>query len=236
MPLTDVLCLANSFKHGGGCVAGIRLDTEAWVRPVTDTGDGTLPNPQCWLDNGRQAAPLDVVQMDLERPAPRRHQPENWIVGSGQWTLIGTHAVGSAMGMLERVRLRDGALFGTETDRVADSSIASQGVTSSLELIRVEGFTLHAAQSPFDGKTKVRGTFRHGGVSYDLSVTDKVVLPREAQTLGTRSSDSDWYLTVSLAEPFHGNCFKVIAAAIEVPAGTAPKRKKRRLKSQFPTV
>lgn len=53
MPAVDVLCLAFSMKHGGRCVAGVRLDSGDWVRPVSAAEDGTLMPAACLLDVGR---------------------------------------------------------------------------------------------------------------------------------------------------------------------------------------
>ena len=78
MTKADILCLANSWKSGGRCVAGIRMDDGSWIRPVSDTDDGELTPSQCTLDNQRQARPLDIVRLYLKEPAPRPHQPENW--------------------------------------------------------------------------------------------------------------------------------------------------------------
>ena len=48
------VCLANSFKEGGRCLAGIELDTDGnllminghpkWIRPVCNTDHGEVPN------------------------------------------------------------------------------------------------------------------------------------------------------------------------------------------------
>lgn len=47
MPVTDLLCLAYSRKYSARCVAGIRLDTLEWVRPVSATDHGALSAGAC---------------------------------------------------------------------------------------------------------------------------------------------------------------------------------------------
>ena len=50
---TKFICLANSFKEGGRCIAGIELDANnipviidnrpKWIRPVCNTEHGEVP-------------------------------------------------------------------------------------------------------------------------------------------------------------------------------------------------
>jgi hypothetical protein len=42
LPTVEIVCLANSRKAGGRCIAGVRTDTGAWVRPVSSGREGTL--------------------------------------------------------------------------------------------------------------------------------------------------------------------------------------------------
>ena len=88
MPAVEMLCLANSWKHGGRCVAGI-LDDGSWIRPVSAAGDGGLEASVCRLDSGRAVDALDVVEIALAEPSPLPHQPENWTVADETWKLVG---------------------------------------------------------------------------------------------------------------------------------------------------
>ena len=88
MPAVEMLCLANSWKHGGRCVAGI-LDDGSWIRPVSAAGDGGLEASACRLDSGRAVDALDVVEIALAEPSPLPHQPENWTVADETWKLVG---------------------------------------------------------------------------------------------------------------------------------------------------
>jgi len=59
MPILRLVCLANSRKLGGRCVACLRLVGGGWVRPVSSFSDGTLCPAQYSLD-------LDQVQLNWE--------------------------------------------------------------------------------------------------------------------------------------------------------------------------
>jgi hypothetical protein len=88
MPLMDLICLANSNKMGGRCIAGLRTDGRGWVRPVaSETDHGQLHLRHFKLDDGTEPKTLDVIRLDLARAAPAPGQPENWIIGAASWTL-----------------------------------------------------------------------------------------------------------------------------------------------------
>src|SRR5438477_9111006 len=88
MPLVDLICLANSNKMGGRCIAGLRTDGGGWVRPIaSETEHGQLYFRHFKLDDGSEPKVLDVIRVDLARAAPAPGQPENWIIGPAPWAL-----------------------------------------------------------------------------------------------------------------------------------------------------
>src|ERR1700674_1986707 len=88
MPLVDLICLANSNKMGGRCIAGLRTDGKGWVRPVApDPDHGQLFLRNFKLDDETEPRALDIIRVDLARAAPAPGQPENWIIGVAPWTL-----------------------------------------------------------------------------------------------------------------------------------------------------
>lgn len=207
----DILCLANAWKKSGRCIAGIRMDEGSWVRPVSDTEHGELTDGQCTMDVGRQIAPLDVVRVYLEAPAPRPHQPEDWLISGRQWRLQHHLSLREAKKILKKAHeLHEDGIFGTATDRVPLSRMNSQPgrrLGSSLTVVR-------ATTPEFTWGKKwqqKRAVFGHAGVTYDLAMTFEDRPP-------VGQSTSKWYFTISLGEPFGGSCYKLVAGAIEVPS------------------
>lgn len=216
MPEVEMLCLANSWKHGHRCVAGVLLDHESWIRPVSDTEDGSLSESACQLDTGCAARPLDIVRLGVREPRPRPHQPENWIVTDDQWTLRGSRTMPEVGTILDSVAVEGPDLFGTTSNRVAWAQIQDSELRASLAL--VEAVAPEFLWSPWN-PTQRRAKFSLGGVSYDLPITFEFEFP--APGTRTHRSQASWYFTISLGEPFaqQGNdCFKLIAGAIEIPA------------------
>ncbi len=80
--MTRLICLANSRRDGGRCVAGIDVDTGLWVRPLPPRG-GAIPEEKTLL-GGRLFTPLDILELDLDPPAFTTHfqcenrQMQNW--------------------------------------------------------------------------------------------------------------------------------------------------------------
>ena len=209
-----MLCLANSWKYGGRCVAGVRKDG-SWIRPVSDTEDGSLTASNCVLDTGRQVRPLDVVRLSVLREEKRPHQPENWVIADEPWELLRGRTAPEVSDFLDSVAIGGPELFGTTTRSVTWEQIERSEVTDSLALVRAECPRFHWSSS---SPTQRRASFELGEASYDLPVTFEFELP--AQGEASHHSQSSWYFTISLGEPYarQGNdCFKLIAGAIEIP-------------------
>ncbi|HVC31522.1 MAG TPA: hypothetical protein VND24_10070, partial [Steroidobacteraceae bacterium] len=88
MPEIELICLANSRKLVGRCVAGLRTDGGGWVRPVRDSLDGMLFPQDYDLGDRQEAALLDVIRVPVSAPRPEFHQPENWLHTAGRWELV----------------------------------------------------------------------------------------------------------------------------------------------------
>ena len=214
MSEVEMLCLANSRKHGGRCVAGLTKDG-SWIRPVTATEDGALAAHMCILDVGRAVHPLDVVRLRVEQRAPRPHQPENCIVTDEPWKLLRERNLLEVEGFLDGVATGEPKLFGTTTNKVDWTHIQENGTPSSLALVKAAGPIF--SWSPFSPAQR-RARFEHCGFSYDLPITFDFELPRVGEAHHRSASNS--YFTISLGEPFASrghDCFKLIAGALEVP-------------------
>lgn len=87
-----IICLANSWKLGGRCIAGINLDTGKWVRPVCDSlypEDGRVPE-SVRLIEGREPGLLDILEIPLaDSGNDFGFECENLSVLPGQWKCLG---------------------------------------------------------------------------------------------------------------------------------------------------
>lgn len=219
MPVLRLLCLANSRKLGGQCIAGLRLDGRGWIRPVSNFPDGTLYPSNYRLNDGSTPQLLDIIEVGLEGPRPAQHQSENWLIDGTRWRLVRRPASRQEADMMWSHVTQGPALFGNCEDRVAEGA----NVSHSLTIVRVQN--LRWRITSYGEKRKTRALFRLRGALYDLAITDNTI-EQGLRNLeeGIHPIDSapgftpnqEVLLTISLGEPFEGNCYKLIAAIIRL--------------------
>src|SRR6266851_9864030 len=88
MPLFDIICLANSTKLSGRCIAGMRTDGEGWMRPIAPGPNGELHDGQYTFADVTEPALLDIVRIEVTERRPSAYQPENWLLGGRIWELV----------------------------------------------------------------------------------------------------------------------------------------------------
>jgi hypothetical protein len=87
---TNTICLANSRKIAGRCVAGKEIAGSkfgAWVRPVSGRPAGELSEEERRFQNGQDPRLLDVITIPMIEPRPYGFQTENHLIDDGYyWT------------------------------------------------------------------------------------------------------------------------------------------------------
>lgn len=209
----ELLCLASSFKPGGRCIAGIDLATGEWVRPVSPTCGGTIPDSVFHLqDADRAVRPLDQVTIGLDEPRPEPEQPENWLIGDAPWKLTDVWTIDEATDVLDDLTTEEDVLFGTSGRGLDVSDIPAGGVSESLLIAEVMDpvFYVNRRQS---GSKQLRSIFTLGSECYDVPVTDLepwAAAIRDADQRQVRAGR--WRFTMSLSLRFNDVCYKLIAA------------------------
>lgn len=204
-----IVVFANSVKHGKHCVAGKDVQTKQWIRPVGDSAGAELDHNQCACVNpyGKYTVkPLQKVDIDLSAHSPLENQPENFLVGSGEWTQrykIEPHEVAHYLDTPD-------TLWGTG-NRVDFSQIENGtiNIEQSLYLVKVVDLEIYK-----NTDNKRRASFLYNGNNYDLAVTD----PNFENHVQNPQHQS--VLCVSLGEkydPAGGEnyfCYKIVATII----------------------
>jgi hypothetical protein len=225
-----LVCLANSRKLNGRCVAGRQIDAEnpgPWIRPVSSREHQEVSEYERHYEDGRDPQVLDILEVTLQRPSPRTYQTENWLLDpTSYWVRSGRLSWDDLQAFVEP----DGPLWpnGRSTYHGANDTIPvleADLLDTSLRLINAAHVDLvvFAPSEAFgNSKRRVQASFEHAGTDYRFWVTDPVcerkylALPNGEHQLG------ECCLTVSLGEPFNGNCNKLVAAVI--PALLEPGR------------
>lgn len=211
MTAVTLVCLANSRRSGGRCVAGITIPDHRWVRPV-NLGGAALSLLDTICQDGSVPQVLDVISMSLARPEPLYHQPENWIIAPGhQWRKVGRYPVAK----LQEFCTGGSSIFNGGGDHLSEVECRSLGLTRSLLLIKPLELRFCKTFSQ-KGNDQIRAYFSYGRHPYDLVVTDSVWESKySGLSYGTYEPDEDvHFLLVSLGEKFHGYHYKLVAAVI----------------------
>jgi len=220
MIVKRIVCLANSRKLSGRCVAGKEASAVgAWIRPVSarETEEVSLKEQQ--YANGEHPQLLDVVEIPLLEPKPKHNQVENWrFAPLRRWVKAGRVSWESLAQMADPVSplwVNGGSTRNGLNDRMPVDAAHAQ--SDSLRLINVPSLELvETTREGFLGEERrLQARFSYAGASYVLSVTDPLY---EAQyrerPLGSYLL-GPCFVTVSIGDPFEGYCYKLIAGIVE---------------------
>lgn len=81
--MVQLICLANSRKRSGRCIAGIEPATGQWIRPISRLDSGQLPISATIVD-GQSLQLLDIVDMPLADTG-KGYESENRLTVAGRW-------------------------------------------------------------------------------------------------------------------------------------------------------
>jgi hypothetical protein len=219
-----IVCLANSRKMSGRCIAGKEIDSHKrfgeWIRPVSDRSSQEISEEERQFENGGDPKLLDIVRIEMLEARPHAPQLENHLIDTRRyWVNRGRVTWDELKGAIDEVNgqlwLNGFSSYNGTNDRIPEGRAA--GLTGSLLLIEPEDLVISVAVEGADfnnPKRKVRARFTLNGENYVIAITDPVVA-REylAKDDGEYPADVA-LLCVSIGEPYQGYCYKLAAAVI----------------------
>lgn len=212
------ICLANSYKRGGRCVAGVEIVFDAngglkpvydddgrprWIRPIATTTYGEIPN---YVAEGIKL--LSIVKLYNVVPCPNKPHTENVYYSKLEQCKYDLSNADSLLNYL--IDSTHQSIFRNRGRAV--SAEMSTGIDYSLMLIHVEN-----AFAYIDGnreKSKNRMSFSYFGSDYDFPITDPIFLEEFKKEPECYANISDVYLTISLGLEFEGWHHKLVAGVI----------------------
>ena len=218
-----VMCLANSRKLSGRCVAGVEIvdeKTAGWIRPISDRENMEVSEWERQYENGRDPKVMDIIGVPLLRHKPWRYQNENWLLDSQYYWRKINRARWEHLAPLVSADYSlwiDG--FSTshgKNDRIPDSR--AESLDDSLRLVHVDRISLRvfAPGEEFGNrKRRVQARFDYMGTEYALWVTDPECERKYLPGFDGEYSLGERYMTISLGEPYRGHVYKIVAAIIE---------------------
>ena len=230
-PLTRIICLANSRKHGGRCIAGIETSSGAWVRPVSDLDDGRVERKERLID-GLEPALGEVLELPLAEEGPNfDFESENRSILYGPWRRVGTVPVDEIFSF----RSSDPIVLHNDENFVMVQYLQTLPFAErrTLQLVAVSDFTAFSAGFSPNGGRKWRGAFTAGsGARLAGMITDPILV--EKLENGYRPSPRA-LLTMSLSMPYRPEewsskevpCWKLIAAYIPLETGDRARYESR---------
>ena len=210
-----LVCVANSRRPDGRCIAGIDVETGQFIRPVGPATDA-IPEHRVAID-GRLIEVGDILEMELRTLGEAaRFQCENRLIVDWNWRRVGQVA---KSWLLDHCEDPAPVLY-SKLDRVLPAAMEKLPSTSwrSLQLIRPrrltferDGFDQHRWRARFQDKARNE---------YLLRITDPLATHRleTAQPMG-----NNIIFLVSLTKPWKrpdgssiAMCYKIVATVIEL--------------------
>lgn len=210
-----MLCLANSRKYGGRCVAGLEwVDGRpaGWLRPVSHRDTGELMDVERRFAGGIDPTPGDLMEMTLMRAVPHAYYQEDWMTdGSYRWRRTGRMGYEAMAALAEAgpLWLAGSGQAGGANDRIPLAE--AEGLGSSLRLVHPEQVALEEEARPEWPVPRIRVRFVLAGAEYCLRVTDPA---HETPPVDHEARRDECLLTISLGEPYQGFTYRLAAAVI----------------------
>ena len=217
------ICMGNSYKNGGRCLAGIEIEqngssvsvvrnsdgTPKWIRPVMSNGDHGLPEHLVG-----SFSVLDIIQVNVSSNSPVGSHSENVLFSS-------IRKVGR-LGLDEKnlVPLCDNShsVIFFNRGKAVPGEVFENG-DYSLMFIKPENPMIQVQYDDY-GHEKYRIQFSYKGNLYDFPLTDPEyinLLQNGTRPSGLRAT-GDLYFTLSLGVCFNDWHYKLVAGVIDLAA------------------
>ena len=212
---TRFVCLANSFKEGGRCLAGIELDNNnnpiienghpKWIRPICNTPHGEVHTHLVVHLNI-----LDIIEIDVTGyPEERDYQSENALFRENSIRVLGRFNSNNLNQLCDNRNL----IFGNRGKAVSEEAIGT--LSYSLMFINTNQFeVIERTYEDNPNRPQVRLVFTYNGNRYDLPVTDPIFLHNYQSNPDIMEDVADVYLSLSLAVVHNHWHSKLVAGII----------------------
>jgi len=212
---TRFVCLANSYKEGGRCVAGIELDNNnnpktkngspKWIRPICDTLYKEIPT-----DLVAQLNLLDIIEIETtDSPDEKNYQSENIYFSENSIKVVDRFNSENLNSLLDNRKL----IFNSRGKAMSEEFVES--LSYSLMFIKTNEFQI--VSKTFDDRSKkpqLRMLFCYHQNEYDFSITDPVFLHKYKVNRNFINAYKEALLCVSVSIPWNNWHYKLIAGII----------------------
>lgn len=211
-----IICMGNSYKNGGRCLAGIEVKKTSngysvvkdnagspkWIRPVMANDHHGIPESLV-----KAFGMLDVLEVDISNEVPVGAHSEN--VHFCNINKVGRYN-GSLLSLCDEGH---SLIFGNRGKAVSEEVFSTGGY--SLMFVKPTDLFIESQQNDY-GHEKYRLQFTYMGNRYDFPLTDPEyisLLQRGQRECGNRKDEL--YLTLSLGVNFNDWHYKLVAGVVE---------------------
>jgi len=212
------ICLANSYKRGGRCIAGIEVirdvnknwaivrnddDSPKWIRPISETSYGEIPNKAAAC-----IQMLSIVRLSGVIACPESAHKEN--VYYSFMERAGSDIVKEPRILNQLIDNTHQTIFRNRGRAVSAEKLSE--IDYSLMLIHANKASAYRDETR--EKSKNRMKFTYHGDEYDFPITDAGFLREFKIEPEAYDNIPDVYLTISLGLEFEGWHHKLVAGVI----------------------
>lgn len=213
----SIICMGNSYKNGGRCLAGIEVEKTFGVYSIVTNRDGSPKWLRPVMINDCLGIPehlvgtfglFDILDVDVIGIAPTGAQNENVYFRS--IVKIG-HYNGGLNSLCDNSH---SLIFGNKGKAVAADDFCDVGY--SLMIIKPQDLYIESQDG--GGYEKFRMQFTYKGIRYDFPLTDPVYIRKlrnRTCSRGDRSGD-EVFLTLSLGVCFNEWHYKLVAGVFDM--------------------
>ncbi|MDR0578953.1 MAG: hypothetical protein LBI87_15845 [Candidatus Accumulibacter sp.] len=219
----QIICLANSRKITGRCVAGKRMGDKSWCRPVSNRPGREISEFDQRYPDGETAKLLDVISVPCIKKVPDGHQSENVLIDDRfYWENRGRASWQEILALVDQnadLWANGFHAYYNKNNRVPKAYIDRD--SGSLRLIYLEKIVLHAQpKAPEFGNMKpiVRASFVYKNQEYRLDLTDP-----EHEAICLKKGTGEYSLSsavacVSLTETYEQKMAKFLPTNLSLPS------------------
>lgn len=206
-----IICLANSYKRQGRCIAGIEIDSGRWIRPVSDLDDGQIPIEDERID-AENIAVLDIVDIPIDPVRKASYEIENYRYTEQAWRVADRAKIIDLLGYCERE-----LLYREYGGTIPFDELIDRSPVRTLQLIEVKSlYCYRNARNRWKAKILDEGYYFS---DFELSITDPIALEKLNQG---KSLSPHCLICISLSKPWQATpiddflCYRLVAGIIEL--------------------